>query len=369
MLQDLVRLNLEALQADERDAATAADRLTDVPREEWLDRISADPALRTVGALGYLLNHAQDLLDDDAGAARALTAVLVQLVPSSTNGRLIALRGRALRLHSHALRIAGEGEQARTTLQAALTLLALHPAGGIELAHAWLLAAYMSHEAGDPDAAVAYLQKAAHGFAARANARGLLHARQFEAAILFERHQEERAARLYAEALPVAELLGDERSRARIVANLGQCARHLNHDALAFTYFAQAAPLYHALHMRAEAQGILWAFAAIARKHGRLEEALHLFRAARDAFLARNMLLPASSVGLDMLDLLVMHERPDLAVSLAAELVAVFRRAGMPLDAMRAFNALNAIAQRRRVAGPHVAAARQRLNRVLERAA
>src|SRR5205823_1757800 len=66
----------------------------------------------------------------------------------------------------------------------------------------------------------------------------------------------ERARDIYLVTLPVAEALHDEREHARIVHDLGGCARRLGDYEQALTYYTQATPLFVKLGMVSEAQKI-----------------------------------------------------------------------------------------------------------------
>jgi tetratricopeptide (TPR) repeat protein len=170
----------------------------------------------------------------------------------------------------------------------------------------------------------------------------------------------ERARDIYLAMLPVAEALQDEREHARIVHDLGGCARRLGDYEQALTYYTQATPLFVKLRMVSEAQRITWGMAPIIAATGRINQAVAALRSARDEFLKHGALLDAALVSLELLSLLLLPtvNGHQLVAPLAAELVQVFTAAQMPAPALRAWRQLQAAAQRNKLSQEGVRRAR-----------
>jgi tetratricopeptide (TPR) repeat protein len=223
-----------------------------------------------------------------------------------------------------------------------------------------MVAALFAHDEGDDDRALQFLDTARRSCAAEGNERGLLKAGLLQAGFLYENGEVGRADQLWASLLPVAERLRDDVERARILLNRGHCARRQQRYEDAARLFAAALPLFHTCGMDGEAQKIVWGVASIARERGHLEAALPILARARNAFVARGMILEAGILSLDMLDLLVLAGAQHRVRPLAVELVALFTDAHMPAQMTRVVAHL----VRERVTRAMIARARRSLRRI-----
>jgi tetratricopeptide (TPR) repeat protein len=346
-----VRTHLSRLEDARVEQARGAERLQMLPVGEWPAAIARDEALRAPAVLEFVLGRAKKELDSFPNCALELTTAVIGVLPPDP--AFFVLRGRAMNTHAQAVHETGDVVSANAFISSALALLASDPAGRAELQKARIFAARIMHEQGDPSGALQLLQEAGRESEAMGNARVALQANMTQAGLLLAgnapRDFIERAQNIFRAMLPVAEALGDEREQARILTDLGVCARRLGDADAALAYYAAAAPRFVALGMETEAQKLVWGMAPIAAERGQVETALAAFRGARDKFLENGALLEAALVSLDLLSLLLYTDRHDLVAPLAAELVTVFRSAKMPARALRAWTQLRAAVQRKRL--------------------
>lgn len=320
--------------------------LADVSSSEIPAQLGVDERLRTIGALGAVLDRATDELRRDVNVAlRLIDAVIGYLPALPTAPGTVVLHGRALRLQANGLWMTGAVPAARATLGEALNILSQAPAGAIESGHVHLFEAYILSEAGDRDNALRLVRKAADEYAAQGDAKGMLQARLMEGVIRFDCQAFAEARAVFEEALPLAEAVRDERGRAMALGSLGHCARCLGHGDVALAYYAQALPIFDALGMSIDRQKILWALAKLSAQEGRTDSAVQQFAAIREDFLRRGMLLSAASIALDLVEVLITINRTDIMIGWCKDLVRTFSAAGMPPYALRALAYLRVAAE------------------------
>ncbi len=378
-LREIVRDRLNEVREEARQRSDAAALLARLPSISWADELAVTESLRTTGGLHAVLDAVTEELYRDAGVGLGVIEAVLALHPGDR-----VIHGRALRLQAHALHQEGEGLRARTALADAVQVLADTdtPAGTYELLHTRLFRAYLDGEAGHGDVALPAVRAVAREFALRGDAKGTLHARLMEAAILFNNDDFATATQVNQDALSIAESLHDERRRAIALGNLGHCAQQLSvraenrgiaheartHADRALAYFAQAMPLYASLRMDAESQRFVWAIAGIARQRGDVSQAYAQLRHVRDEFLHRSMFLAAALVALDLIELLVMLDRYDLVGTWHNEVAVTFARAGMPQYAMASFERVRDAAAEQKVDAPLLALVRSELRERFEAA-
>lgn len=358
-------------------SAAALKELYAAPRREWPERIKTDTRLHEVAPLHDLLEHVMRVeLYRDAKLALRLTTAILKLPDMDP-----VVRGRAMRLHAGALHEKGEGEESRRVLQEALTLLASTPGGALERLHARLDDAYLRNEIEDVDVMLE-VRRVATLFAQHGDSRGTLRACLMEAAILHDRGDFARAIVVNQNACRIAASLHDEQREAIGWMNAGVCAEQLAalvHDEVplraaayaedALSYFARATPRYAALNMDAESQKILWSMARLARRYGSLEDARAQLLGVRAVLLERGKFLAAALVALDLMELLVLADRPDLVVSWYDEVAQTFTAAGMPRFALGALERVRVAAQDGRIDLPVLASIRSIVREEFRRAA
>jgi tetratricopeptide (TPR) repeat protein len=348
-----VRTSLNQLRDAGAAQARGAERLAALPVAEWPEAIKADETLRVPAVLEFVLDRAKQELDSYPNCALALTTTVIDILPNDP--ALLVLRGRALNTHAQAVRETGDVVMASTFITTALVLLASDPAGRDELQRARIFAAHVMHDQGNRTLAFQLLHEAGREAVALGNARVALYANMTHAGLLLAdedppRDKIEHARDLYLAMLPVADALHDERERARLLSDLGGCARRLGDHEQALAYYTQATPLYVKLGMVTEAEKITWGMAPIIAASGRVGQAVTALRGARDAFLKNGALLEAALVSLELLSLLLRTVKGhELVPPLAAELVQVFTAAGMPAPALRAWTQLKTAAQRNKL--------------------
>jgi len=325
---------VEAMFADREYASRAIGPLAG---DEIAAELQRDERLRSLGGLNAILDRATDELRRDLNVASRLIDAVLELAPALpiSDARLV-LRGRALRLQAWVLRERGAVREARVLLAEAHAVLATTPAGAIECEYARLLDAYILNETGQVDEALAIVREAAEHFALLGDAKGRLQALLTEAAIHFEQDDFETARSIYETTLPLAESVRDLRSRALSLGNLGICDVRLAQFTRALGYFAKALPLFDELGMSANRQGILWNMATIAVRQDRLADACRQFAAVREDFLRRGMFMSATSVTLDLTEVLISLGRTEAAREWCKKLVTTFSSAGMPKYALQA---------------------------------
>ncbi|HEV7238324.1 MAG TPA: hypothetical protein VGQ36_03715 [Thermoanaerobaculia bacterium] len=344
-VRDLVQAHLATLRERNAQSERAKTLLAAAPMRSWPTRIAAEPTLQSEGGVRYVLERARAELYRDARIGlRIVNAVLA--LPLTD----VVLRGRALRLRATALLFQDKLKQAHTAIALAQEVLATDSAGAIELLHARLFAAYLKSQSGNTDVMLE-MRVIAKAFAAHGDARGALQARMMEANVLFERGDFLRALRVNQDAARIGETLKDEQQQALSLANAGQCAERLAniaHDAgdtlrartyadEALSYLASAKTRYAKLHMDAESQRVVWAMAAIAKQRGNLAEARDQLLGVRAEFLERGMYRTAAFVGLELLELLIITKRTDLAASWYEEIEHAFAQSAMPPYVQAAF--------------------------------
>jgi len=180
------------------------------------------------------------------------------------------------------------------------------------------------------------IQRAAEIFRSHGDEVRLAQIRILEASILFDEGDIAAARATFAALEPVLRGLGDDESRARVLANLAGCEVRLGETAAAVDHADVAARLYDELHMEAEAVRLCWSLGDALKLEGKTDEALRALRRAAVHFEALEMKGAVASVGLDTAELLNERGEFEEATEISARLVGYFRNEGADVDAANA---------------------------------
>src|SRR5436305_10000996 len=222
---EAAREKLAAVRAVFADREYASRKLENLAGADVLVELQRDSRLRMIGGLQAVLDRANTESRCDLALSRKLADTVLELANSlPANDASVVLRGRALRAQAFAARERKAVAEARALLAQAEELLASTPDGAIEREYARLLDAYIVSETGDYEGALRLVHLAFDTFALITDAKGKMHALLTEGSIHFEHKDFERARTAYSTALPLAESVRDEYSRAMALANLGHCA-------------------------------------------------------------------------------------------------------------------------------------------------
>lgn len=355
------RMTAEDVQADQ-----ILPELLAGPRETWMPRLQEHPEWRTAGVVRRLLVRAYDAVMTMPPDAVEMTAISTDIAehldpsahPSDTVARL---RGAAWRDHAYALYYTGRFTDAEAALCASERHLSYCAIDSYELARVGIVKALVLRPFDRIDEAMAAAAHSAKTFAAFNDLERSASARLAEVHLLFSRGDFTTADRLLRDLDSDLAQTDYADTHARVLGNLGYCARKLGKFDEAIRYFETAAALHESLGVQTEVVRIRWNVAVVLGEAGRVSDALERLRAITPEMERLGMTSEAAWNALELADLLLAESRFDEVDELCRAAMQSFERAGLSYST-RALTALGYI----REAAQHRVANRVLVRRVRE---
>jgi tetratricopeptide (TPR) repeat protein len=232
---------LDLLNAEAVDGAEAAEQLVaaGVHREALL---AANPSWLRVGTMQTILEHAQEIAEDDPLQALQLTSFVVRhtdrVAPPSADAEFLVtwLVGEAWREHARALLLLTRLDEALEAATLSVELFSRRPEDVAERASSRVLLALILHARGDTERGTSILDEALGVLGERHDAVDYLAALRVAARIELDRGEPHHALQLDLRALALAETIEDEREQLRILRHLTACTLRLGQLDLAAEY-------------------------------------------------------------------------------------------------------------------------------------
>lgn len=237
---------LDLLNAEALDGAEAAEQLVAAGghRDALL---AANPSWLRVGTMQTILEHAQEVAEDDPPQALQLTSFVVRhadrVPPPSAEAELLVtwLVAEAWREHARSLFALGRLDEALEAATLSSELFSRRPEDVAERASSRVLLALILHAGGDTERGTSILDEALGVLGERHDAVDYLAALRVAARIELDRGEPHHALQLDLRALALAENIGDEREQLRILQDLTACALRLGQLDLVAEYRERAA--------------------------------------------------------------------------------------------------------------------------------
>lgn len=311
-------------------------------REEWMPRLLLHPEWRTAGVVRGLLRIAYDAvmqMPPDAVAMTWMATDIAENLPTPPTNTLAQLRGAAWRDHAYALYYTGSFAEA----EAALTLAENHFSDCVvsdyEEARLGIVRSLVFRAFERLDEATAVASASAETFEFFRDANRSASARLAQVHLLFSRNDYVAAEAILRELDKQLRGTNDIDTHARVLGNLGYCARKTGDFDRAVQYYDLATALFESIGVKTEVVRLRWSVTAMLAEAGRLTDACERLRMLTPEMERLGMFGEAAANALEIAELLLVQGRYAEVDSLCRGAMASFERAGLSYTA-RALTAL-----------------------------
>jgi tetratricopeptide (TPR) repeat protein len=365
-LQAMRNLAAQVAAEDEAAAALLDELLTNPARMVWLD-LASRRKYRTAGVVRRLFRAAADAFDREPLDALTFADTAIEVAEALTDYPapiVYDLRGYAWKDRAYALTLLGRLDAALEALTHAEREFAKVPSallGPTMVKHARAIVYY---DRGELTRAKELLAQSAATYASLGEIERFVRARHWIANVLFQEGDVLGARAIYEELLAWGEADNDLAWIARASNTLGRCAYELRDLSAAVQHFHRSVQAFRELGMSAEILRPEWGFALVVLASGKSADALTRFAAVREQFHQREMFSTEALVALDMMDALHALGNQREIMTLSAEILHTFTRAGMLTSALTAFAYLKEAARSGRVTVRSIEHVRQFVSRL-----
>jgi tetratricopeptide (TPR) repeat protein len=305
--------------------------------EEWDAWLESEPKARNCQTFFALLDRSDECLDHDPTLAAAIDAFITRHlddvpVPPELDAIHLRLRGAAVQQCADFFRHGGQLAEAVAAFQQVIDYYEDDPTAVLERACARRGYAFALHQEGHSGEALRILREDLPVFRSAHDIGGELRSRFCEGLIL-EAINPHEGISAFADALHLAQLLGDRRTIARVLLHLGHVVPDLRD---ANTYLRQALPVLSAEGLRNDVALVRWGVARLHARQGHIDEAVSGFVDVMEEMDAAGCGTDAGRCGLDALNVLLLAERYDYVAETAIELFHYFHTRGLLPEATQA---------------------------------
>jgi tetratricopeptide (TPR) repeat protein len=311
-------------------------------REEWMPRLLLHPEWRTAGVVRALMRAAYDAvmqMPPDAVAMTWMATDIAENLPTPVPNTLSQLRGAAWRDHAYALFYTGNFAEA----EAALTLAENHLSDCVvseyEAARLGIVQSLVLRTFERFDEATAAASRSAETFANFADAQRMASARLAEVNLLFSRGDYAAADGILSALHRELRDSSDLDTHARVLGNLGFCARKLGDFDRAVHYYDMSTAVFEALGVTTEIVRVRWNVAVMLAETGRHKAAYERLRALTTDMEQLGMFSEAALNALEMAELLLVDGQYAEVEEICRTAMKAFENAGVSYTA-RALTAL-----------------------------
>ena len=311
-------------------------------REEWMPRLIAHPEWRTAGLVRGLLRAGYDAvmqMPPDAVAMTWMATDIAEHLPSSGLNTLSQLRGAAWRDHAYALYYTGSFAEAEAALALAETHFTDCVVNEYEQARLGIVRSLVFRAFERFDEATAVAAASAETFEFFSDANRSASARLAQVHLLFSRNDFVAAEAILRELDKQLRDTNDLDTHARVLGNLGYCARKLGEFDRAVSYYDMATALFEAIGVKTEVVRVRWSVTAMLAEMGRLNNAYERLRMLTPEMERLGMYSEAALNALEIAELLLVEGRYTDVEEICRTAMASFERAGLSYTA-RAMTAL-----------------------------
>lgn len=322
---------------DRAGAALCASALTG-PSAWWGTRLRQEKDHRTAGVVRELLVRFRDLVYRTPADALVLTAMASEIaaligVNEYPFDYVVTLRGQALRDHAFILLLLGRFGEASAVAKRAEGLFRQAPVPHLELAKLDLVRSNIACSLGEHEEAIALARRAAKTFETFGDRTSRLKARDYEAAILFERRDYAGALAVWRSTETESHLL-DRAQRASLLNNLGICLTETGEPVEAIRYLLRAGDHYAKLGLTAALAKTRHSLGVARLAAGQYKKAMALLRETWHELEALGMQSDAALSALRLCEALLVIGRVPEVAEICRTLIDRFTRLQMPQGTM-----------------------------------
>lgn len=344
----------DRMTADDLAADAILPHLLAGPRDTWMARLNEHAEWRTAGVVRRLLARAYDAvmtMPPDAVEMTAMaTAIAEQLDAASQPSDTVArLRGAAWRDHAYALYYTGRFTEAEAALRASERHLSDCFVDSYDLARVGIVKALVLRPFDRIEEAKKAAAASADIFAEFADVERNASARLAEVHLLFSQGDFIAADCLLRELDAKLERTACIDTHARVLGNLGYCARKLGKFDEAIRCFETAAALLEDLGVETEVVRVRWNVAVVLGEAGRASDAVARLRALTPEMERLGLTSEVAWNALELSELLLAESRYEEVEELCRSAMQSFERAGLSYStrALTALSYLREAAQQR----------------------
>lgn len=355
--------------AEDREADELLKAYFDNPRKAALAYIRNQRKFHTGGVVRRLNAKAHEVVASaplDALIFADLAQAVADLLPDDIypNNAVYELRGTAWKERANALRRLAEFDEALESLRSAEQAYEHLRSSGRGLAGVELSRASVYYERGELQKAAEHVERAEHGFAHMGLERQRMKAVWLRGQIAYEALQYAESVAIMQQVMRFGEQIGDSRWVAR-----GSYCRALCE--LEFGNLADAAKLFHAAFVIFREIGPTedriateWGSARVVLYGGKPADAVRQLRDVIAAFEEIGSVADAALAGIDLAEALLVLERSEEIVKVAAHAFRVLKKAGHLTGALTALAYLKEAAAERQLTPGTLKVVREYLRRV-----
>lgn len=346
------------------DRMTAEDAAADLilpellagARETWMPRLQEHPEWRTAGVVRRLLVRAYDAVMSMPPDAVEMTGMATHIAEhldatAELSDTVARLRGAAWRDHAYSLYYTGRFTDAEAALRASERHLSSCAIDSYELARVGIVKALVLRPFDRIDEAMKAASSSAKTFATFNDVERSASARLAEVHLLFSRGDFTTADQILRELDAQLKRTDYVDAHARVLGNLGYCARKLGKIDEAIRFFEMAAALHESLGVETEVIRIRWNVAVVLGEAGRASDAMARLRALTPEMERLGMTSEAAWNALELAELLLAESRFEEVDELCRYAMQSFERAGLSYSS----RAMTAVAYIREAAQQRVA--------------
>jgi len=296
---------------------------------------------RTGGVVRRLIRAAHGICDSDPLAALTFAENAIAIAEVLDPDRYSPaaadqLRGTAWKELAFAQMRLGRFPQALASLDRAERYHRRYRPNGANLSIVALLRGGVLYEQGHLDEAMAWAERAEHGFAHAGENRRRMDALFLRGAILFEAGRAAEAVLLFRQTIEY----GEEAQNVRIIGRgsyaTADCQLALENFNEASAHYHRALVIFREVGPEPDRLTTEWGIARLVLRVGKYDEAIARLRDVSARFERLQMVTDAALVGLDIVEALLALNKPRRIVAIARHLSSVFTDAGMLTGALAA---------------------------------
>jgi tetratricopeptide (TPR) repeat protein len=329
-----LRAFVVSARSEDADAELLTSELLEGLREEWMPRLMADSSYRTAGVVRRLCVAAEEVSGkwpaDELAITELATEIAEHLDPAAYPPHAVArLRGDSWRGRAYALDYTGDLHAAMASITRAKQQYDALPVADYDLARLELTRALILRHFDRYDEGLEAVRSAEPALRAAGDTHRLRIARWIEAAMRYRARDYHRALHGWLEL--EGELAGiDEKTRAGVLHNIALCYRDLGDHERALQYYRYAAEAHAKLDASAEETlKLRWNIGSILLAMQRFDDAAIVLTSLITAFSDLQMREDAILVRLEFVELLIVQEHVDQAITECEQIIAELRASGL----------------------------------------
>lgn len=296
---------------------------------------------RTGGVVRVLIRAAHDVYENDPLAALTFADNAIAIAEGLDDKRYPRsaadqLRATAWKERANAQMFLGRLPEAHLSLDRAERFHRRYQPNGRGLSIVALLRAGVFYEQWRLDDAIAWAERAEHGFAHAGQEKRRMDAVFLRASILFEAGRAGDAIPLFRQVIDYAEEVNNIRLIGRGSYALGNCEVDLGNLNQATVFFHRALMIFREVGPEPDQVATEWGIARVFLHSGNFDEAIRRLRDVSTKFEQWQMITDVAVVGLDIIEALLALNKPRRIVALAQQIVSTFTKAGKLTGALSA---------------------------------